>query len=29
MESMATDPDLDSIRRTPWFDAILENMSPS
>jgi serine/threonine protein kinase/Flp pilus assembly protein TadD len=29
MESMVTDPDLDSIRRTPWFDAILENMSPS
>jgi hypothetical protein len=24
-----TDSDLDSIRHTPWFGAILENMSPS
>lgn len=28
-ESMANDPDLDSIRRTPWFHAIVQAMSPS
>jgi TolB-like protein/Flp pilus assembly protein TadD len=26
-ESMANDPDLDSIRRTPWFQAIVQAMS--
>jgi len=28
MESMISDPDLDSIRRTPWFQAIMQSMSP-
>jgi adenylate cyclase len=28
-ESMANDPDLDSIRKTPWFKAIAQTMSPS
>jgi len=28
-ESMASDPDLDSIRKTPWFQAIYQAMSPS
>ena len=28
-ESMANDPDLDSIRKTPWFEAIAQAMSPS
>jgi serine/threonine protein kinase/Tfp pilus assembly protein PilF len=28
-ESMANDPDLDSIRKTPWFQAIAQEMSPS
>jgi len=28
MESMVSDPDLDSIRRTPWFQAIMKAMSP-
>ena len=28
-ESMANDPDLDSIRRTPWFQAIVQAMTPS
>ena len=28
-ESMANDPDLDSIRKTPWFQAIAQAMSPS
>ena len=28
-ESMANDPDLDSIRRTPWFHAIAQAMTPS
>jgi adenylate cyclase len=27
MESMASDPDLDSIRRTPWFQAIVQAMA--
>lgn len=27
-ESMANDPDLDSIRRTPWFYAIAQAMTP-
>jgi len=27
-ESMANDPDLDSIRKTPWFQAIAQAMSP-
>ena len=27
-ESMANDPDLDSIRRTPWFHAIVQAMTP-
>ena len=27
-ESMANDPDLDSIRRTPWFHAIAQAMTP-
>ena len=27
-ESMANDPDLDSIRKTPWFQAIVQAMSP-
>ena len=27
-ESMANDPDLDSIRRTPWFHAITQAMTP-
>jgi serine/threonine protein kinase/Flp pilus assembly protein TadD len=26
--SMASDPDLDSIRRTPWFHAIMQTMAP-
>ena len=28
-ESMANDPDLDSIRKTPWFQAIAQAMAPS
>ena len=28
-QSMANDPDLDSIRRTPWFHAIAQAMTPS
>ncbi|MDP9201571.1 MAG: protein kinase [Gemmatimonadota bacterium] len=28
-ESMANDPDLDSIRKSPWFQAIAQAMSPS
>jgi hypothetical protein len=28
-ESMANDPDLDSIRKTPWFQAIAHAMAPS
>ena len=28
-ESMANDPDLDSVRKTPWFQAIAKAMSPS
>jgi serine/threonine protein kinase/Tfp pilus assembly protein PilF len=28
-ESMANDPDLDSIRKTPWFQAIAQAISPS
>jgi serine/threonine protein kinase/Flp pilus assembly protein TadD len=28
-ESMANDPDLDSIRKTPWFQAIAQAMSPN
>ena len=28
-ESLANDPDLDSIRKTPWFQAIAQGMSPS
>ena len=27
-ESMANDPDLESIRRTPWFHAIVQAMTP-
>ena len=27
-ESMANDPDLDSIRKTPWFQAIAQAMAP-
>jgi tetratricopeptide (TPR) repeat protein len=27
-ESMANDPDLESIRRTPWFQAIVKAMTP-
>ena len=27
MDSMVSDPDLDSIRRTPWFQAIVQTMS--
>ncbi|PYO79407.1 MAG: hypothetical protein DMD63_04280, partial [Gemmatimonadetes bacterium] len=27
MDSMMSDPDLDSIRRTPWFQAIVRAMS--
>src|SRR5207244_10799123 len=27
MASMVSDPDLDSIRRTPWFQAIVRAMS--
>jgi len=27
-ESMANDPELDSIRRTPWFHAIAQAMTP-
>ncbi|MDP9204344.1 MAG: protein kinase [Gemmatimonadota bacterium] len=28
-ESMANDPDLDSIRKTPWFQAIAQAIGPS
>jgi tetratricopeptide (TPR) repeat protein len=28
-ESMANDPDLDSIRKTPWFQAVAQAMAPS
>jgi Flp pilus assembly protein TadD len=28
-ESMANDPDLESIRRTPWFHAIAQAMTPA
>jgi serine/threonine protein kinase/Tfp pilus assembly protein PilF len=28
-DSMANDPDLDSIRKSPWFQAIAREMSPS